>query len=153
MLRKSADPQIHDRFRLARNLLKTVALAFLNLASPVRLDAISTNVDRAWQERGRERRTPRRLAKIRSDLSILRRRRAQPADGGVFRGYHFLSLCLNVLMPEANDLDRSSQASSRYARGAAAMDENKVAGSINEVKGAAKEAPVGEARLQSDGGA
>ena len=36
------------------------------------------------------------------------------------------------------------------------MDENRVAGSINEVKGAAKDAigeAVGEARLQSDGGA
>ena len=36
------------------------------------------------------------------------------------------------------------------------MDENRVAGSINEVKGDAKEAigeAVGEARLQSDGGA
>ena len=36
------------------------------------------------------------------------------------------------------------------------MDENSIAGSINEVKDAAKEAigeAVGEARLQSDGGA
>ena len=32
------------------------------------------------------------------------------------------------------------------------MDENRVAGSLNEVKGAAKDA-IGEARLQSDGGA
>ena len=31
------------------------------------------------------------------------------------------------------------------------MDENRVAGSINEVKAAAKDA-IGEARLQSDGG-
>jgi hypothetical protein len=33
VLQSCANPQIHDRSKLARNLRRTVALAFLNLAS------------------------------------------------------------------------------------------------------------------------
>jgi hypothetical protein len=63
-------PPIHGRSKLARKPAGIVALAFLNPASPeARLEALSTNVDRAWQEKRRERQTRPRLADIRSDPS------------------------------------------------------------------------------------
>lgn len=97
----------------------------------------SAAVDRAWQEQGRERRT-RRLADIRFDPSILRGRRA-PLGVSSFRGCRLSNLCPNVSMPEANGLDPSAVRCPRDRQGEpAAMDENRVAVSINEVRGTAK---------------